>query len=307
MREPGTHACPDLDRPVVVLGVPRSGTTLLRVLLGAHSALLALPETPWLLGSYGREPSLRTFMEHLEEHRRGAVRNMRHLGGGDVRRAARAFLAVLLDRPLQLAGARHVVFKTPDDVVYLDHLVRLLPDARYVHIVRDGRDVTLSTMRRFATLNHYGKATAAACLRRWVDFVDRVRARDDVALIHVRYEDLVTDPAMVLRRICAFLGLSFEKAMLVPDLANQDLPDREVGAQDVLRRAGTIGVETGRWRTVALTAEQRQAFNDRAADLERLGYEPHRFALSRSERLLMRPEVQAARERIATLKERLRA
>ena len=43
--------------PVIILGVPRSGTTLLRVILGSHSTIFATAETPWITGSYGDNPA----------------------------------------------------------------------------------------------------------------------------------------------------------------------------------------------------------------------------------------------------------
>src|SRR5438046_2599807 len=62
--------------PIFIIGVPRSGTTLLRVLLDSHSEIAGLPETPWLLGAYGSEISLKAMLSGLIDGPYGAVRNV---------------------------------------------------------------------------------------------------------------------------------------------------------------------------------------------------------------------------------------
>ena len=65
----------DKITPIVILGVPRSGTTLLRVLLDSHSMVAGAPETPWLTGGYG-DFSIRSLVESLNDHKIGPVQTL---------------------------------------------------------------------------------------------------------------------------------------------------------------------------------------------------------------------------------------
>src|SRR5215472_7987272 len=127
--------------PIFIVGVPRSGTTLLRVLLDSHSEIAALPETPWLLGAYGPDPSLRAVLQGLIDGPYGAVRNISGVDEDDVLAAGSALLERLFAPMLQARNKTHLVLKTPADIRHLDFLIRLLPAARFIHITRDGRDV----------------------------------------------------------------------------------------------------------------------------------------------------------------------
>ncbi len=103
--------------------------------------------------------------------------------------------------------------KTPMHVLHLRRLGRLFPEARFVHVVRDGRDVALS----YRSVG-WGPTTVEDAAMRWRRSVLRGR-RDGERLgpdryREVRYEDLVTDPERVLRELCAFLDLEWDDGVL---------------------------------------------------------------------------------------------
>jgi len=100
--------------------------------------------------------------------------------------------------------------KTPEYLIHVDALVRLFPNARIVHIVRDARDQALSSHRT------WGKNMFRAA-QRWVDEISEFRrqaARYPFSAIEVRFEDVLNDPGAELRRLTKFLGLEFEASML---------------------------------------------------------------------------------------------
>jgi len=106
------------------------------------------------------------------------------------------------------ASGRHVLIeKTPKHLYSIELIRRLVPGARFVLPVRDGRDVTASIAHR--------TADAAAGLDRWVretGLVADERGRPDV---HVyRYEDFVSDPTAIVSQVCEFAGLSFFPELL---------------------------------------------------------------------------------------------
>jgi hypothetical protein len=103
--------------------------------------------------------------------------------------------------------------KTPDHVVYLPTLALLFPEALFVHLIRDGRDVALA-MRDTS----WGPQDAAEAAKHWAGRVNR-GAEAGAALgpqryLELRYEALVTDPTAALGELCRFAGIDYDTAML---------------------------------------------------------------------------------------------
>lgn len=225
-----------------VVGCPRSGTTLLKRMLAAHPALAVLPEAPWLAtapsdpskvdssgvirpaflrelasrGSFGRYAKLPVHPSVLVDLA------TRVEAGEQV--SFRDFASWLLDRYGAVHGAEVVLNKTVDAAVHVDALSRTFPQARIVHLLRDGRDVATSAVgwRRAQRLSEkYASWTAeplgTAAL--WWEWHVR-RGREGGRGLgpdryrEVRYEELVRWPEATLIGICAFLGLPYDPAML---------------------------------------------------------------------------------------------
>jgi hypothetical protein len=101
--------------------------------------------------------------------------------------------------------------KSPGYALHMRKIARILPEAHFVHLIRDGRDVRLSQLRRGENPPGPGKHA-----RRWTRRV-RTGRRQGAAVDHymeVRYEHLIADPERELRRICEFVSLEFDPAML---------------------------------------------------------------------------------------------
>lgn len=218
-----------------VVGCPRSGTTLLRRMLDAHPALAMTPETHWIPVWFERRigmtrdgfagPDLVSRLLAYPKFRRtGLGRDELEslLAGGPVTYSR--FVSGFFDLYGHARGKDLVGDKTPGYVRRLFLLHELFPQARFVHLIRDGRDVCLSAInwpkvvnlaRRFPTWNEQPAVTAAL----WWEW--HVRAGREggsslgPALYHeLRYEALVADPAGACRELCAFLELPFDEAML---------------------------------------------------------------------------------------------
>jgi hypothetical protein len=130
-------------------------------------------------------------------------------------------------RPLTYAEAVRAVFetwaaaegkprwgdKTPDYVIHIDLLARLFPDAQFVHVIRDGREVAASLAER-----PWGPRSAVIGAFAWRWKMARGcragRRLQPGRYIEVRLDDLVSDPRGCLRRVCDFLGEEFEEGML---------------------------------------------------------------------------------------------
>ncbi len=209
-----------------VVGCGRSGTTVLRTVLDAHPDLAVAHEGRFVaaLGMrrarYERPEgfALDRLVADLLADR--AVRTNLELDEDDLRAAlappvpdfATATRRVFARYAARRGKARYGD-KFPGYVLRMDLLAGLFPEARFVHIVRDGRDVALSSA---AIEGQESDPVALAC-----NWVSRVRAGREAgarlgpARYHeVRYEALVTAPEATVAPLCTFLDLTYEPAML---------------------------------------------------------------------------------------------
>lgn len=204
----------------------RSGTTLVRAILDAHPALAIPGEShfPIWFAVRARRYGTRDrfdrdrFVADLEGH--WAFRRW-DLPSLAVREAYEASRPDTLPDALRLAYATYARHhgkerygdKTPSFVIHIDRLARLFPEASFVHVIRDGRDVALSYLD-----TDFGSRNVVEAAIAWDRYVRRGRAsgaRLGPGRYHeVRYEHLVDDPERVVRRLCGFLGLTFEPTML---------------------------------------------------------------------------------------------
>jgi hypothetical protein len=226
--------------PFFVVAAARSGTTLLRVILDRHP-MIAIPGEghfiPTLWGRrdrYGRDGRIERperWLHDLEAHPAyrywdlaiSAVRDeLSKIDDPSFGAAVdAAYSAYAASR-----GKRSWGDKTPDYIDHLPLLERLFPNARFVHLVRDGRDVALSTLD-LARL-HTHAASVGYLWSRQVREARKVgRELGPERYLEVRYEEFVDDPAPVLRRLCAFLSLPFDEAMLQHDArVVQSIPEK---------------------------------------------------------------------------------
>jgi hypothetical protein len=206
--------------PVFLIGSIRSGTTMLRLMLDHHPRVSFLHEAMFLFECPhppGEDPSveaLHAFLENDWIFQRSGLRLDTSL---DYREA----VDDLLRQRGRAAGA-DVVGATVHKM--FDETLRLYPDARFVHMIRDGRDVANSVANMGVEGNLYYAS------ERWLRAVEewrrlRARLRAD-QFIEVRFETLVREPESELPRICAFLGIDASAEMLsYAESTTYDRPD----------------------------------------------------------------------------------
>jgi hypothetical protein len=218
------------DRPIFVVGCPRSGTTMLQLMLHSHPRIAIPPETRFVVTAYEQR---RTFGDL------GDPDNRRALAQWIVGRRETKFQDLGLDPeqvtqeivagPPALGAALGTVFrayahrfgkprwgdKRPTYIQHLDGLLRLFPDAQVVHLIRDGRDCVASLKE----VSWYKRDAfhAAATWTQAIDLGRRAAARlgpDSYYQLH--YEHLVDDPSGELRGLCAFLDEDYDPRMTQP-------------------------------------------------------------------------------------------
>ena len=289
-----------------VVGVGRSGTTLLRLMLDAHPELSIPPEThflPALIKLYAgsREPNTDELVEAVETHPgwrdfgmdenelRIAFAGRAGFGSaGDAAGAIRSFYAAYASAHEKPRWGD----KTP---VYIESIAQIgeaLGDqARFVHLIRDGRDVAVSRGAR--AVKRGREATPARDeAETWKRRIEGARAEgNEVAhYLELRYEDLIADPETALRTVCEFIDLPYDPAMLeyhersadrLQEIA-RDLDDEDGGAlRPAAERIEAHSLVTeaprsdrvDRWRKL-MPAEDIAEFEAIAGDLlAELGYE----------------------------------
>ena len=266
---------------MIVLGVRRSGTTLLRVMLDRNPEL-AVPDESYFVPQLARRH--RTPVDpaaFLDDLRRLPTLVDWGLSPASVQARLRpgmttddAIAAVFAAYAAERGKARWGD-KTPLYMQHLDLLERLFPDARFVHLIRDGRDAALSFLSVPAGLmtegwGHPQDAAGFAC--QWATEV--ASARELGARVggqryrELRYEALVADPEGELRAVCSFAGLEYDPAML--DYVGQTDSARKAHQQ---RLNEPPRQNVREWRT-EMSESDRHAFEEVAgALLAELGYE----------------------------------
>jgi protein-tyrosine sulfotransferase len=253
---------PRVYSPLIVIGgCHRSGTTLLRVLLGRHPQIAAGPESTVFLkrisspraiaGLFGFEPQM---IADWQEQSRSQI----------------AFIEKFQSAVIAATGKAVWADKTPGNVTRFAFVRRHFPNARLVHIVRDGRDVVCS-FRRQRWPKPCGEQSSLAELRRcggyWASYVAAGRRfAGDPQYFELRYEDLVRNPETVLRELLRFLNLPWNDDLLVFEgLDRTGTVDREWGPID--------DAAVGNWRTQLQPAEKAILCDTIGKTLIALGYE----------------------------------
>jgi hypothetical protein len=211
-----------MARPVIVLGVGRSGTTLLRVMLDRNTTLAIPYESFFVLPlahRHRRRPKLDAFVEDLERFYQLYEWG---ISSEDVRRRLREgmttgeAIAAIFEVYAKREGKPRWGDKTPLYMQHLPLIERLFPDAVWVHLVRDGRDAALSFLslpEGFSGKTWAQPRTAAQFAARWRAEILAAR-RLKGHYLELRYEDLVTEPERELRRVCEHASLPWEPGML---------------------------------------------------------------------------------------------
>lgn len=272
---------PDGRRFVFVGGAPRSGTTLLQHILDCHPEVFGGPE-------FERVPDIvEAWRAVVDSFSRGRITEFCQ------RTEIDAAFAALIERLLLPAAdarqARLLSEKTPFNVLVFSELLELFPRCRALHLVRDPRGVVCSML-------HVGKRARAKNepvphwtlnLQEAVEVVAhalasgfRAEERYPDRLLTLTYESLALQPEDTIRRVCTFLDLTFDPAMLAPHAQKHPAQDKLVQLDNgtwVDPKLGFRAIETSRlhaWQT-DLDPPQIAYINDtfRAHPaLHRLGY-----------------------------------
>lgn len=214
-------------RRCFLVGCPRSGTTLLQSLLASHPRMHSFPETHFFCkavatGRWRRRLGIASCQasQVLNDfvHAIGRPDLAKYIPSHAWRLATYARALVNILDSLALENKKDVwVEKTPRHLHYIRDIKRFIPGAKFIHIIRDGRDVVASL---YEVTHKYpelwgGKRTVEKCIARWNSDVKlSLILKDSPGHFLTRYEDLLENPEGLLHSVCEFIGVEYTPTML---------------------------------------------------------------------------------------------
>jgi hypothetical protein len=247
------------DRPIFVVGCPRSGTTMLSLMIHAHPRMAMPPESRFLVKEWRKRAK---FGDLSTPDQRMKLAKACVRSGSKVRDLGldpQETLDAILAAPPTMGSAFGTIFKMyadrhgkprwgdkrPAYYQEVDVLLRLFPDAQIVHIVRDGRS-NVASLKKMPWWPYDSIGSMAAwsqaeyCSRR-----NQKRLPADTFHV-IRYESLVADPEPVLHELCRFLDEEFHPAMLEPSEVRDVVPEKKTWHGNLKQSVNTDQVES--WR-----------------------------------------------------------
>ncbi len=214
-----------VQRPVFLVGAPRSGTTLVALMFDHHPQITWCGEVHYIVDFLPDRglPAVAAYREWLERDRIFRMARLQVDPALDYPALVDSFLAQrrqVTGKPV-VGGTLHRRF---------DRVLEVWPDARFIHLVRDGRDVASSCIGMGWAGNTWTGAT------RWLRAElawDALRPRlDPACYLELSYEELIQVPRDSLSAVCAFLGVPYDPAMLsYPQDTSYGAPDPRLTEQ----------------------------------------------------------------------------
>lgn len=276
--------------PVFIVGVPRSGTTLLAAMLDAHSKMSCGPETDFfrqlaqidyreLIDAENWPDKAVAFMASIEHTSSLSSEKKFLLNKYQLERPSlthylaekppeiRHILEAVTEQYMQRMGKQRWLEKTPDHLEYIQSIRTFFPQSPIIRIIRDPRDVALSLTK--VPWGAQSVIEALFFLRRLDDASAPFFVTDENAYT-LHYEDLVSDSEGTLRTLCAFLGEAFEMGMLDTSKSGRRINSRNAPWKEkVSKPVDKSRVEV--WRHELTAVENRlveAVFGDRIAAYE---------------------------------------
>lgn len=217
---------------IFVGGSPRSGTTLLQKILNNHQDIYGGPEfdhIPSLMGLYKK------MQQGISNERQAVYYNQEVLASN-----FKLFLEAFFSYKAQISQVKMISEKTPDNVLVFSELVEILPDAKFIFVVRDPRAIlnSFKQVRKRAVENKiknygdFGNHIFTDLLRIYksINLGNEFHKKYNKKCFIVYYEKLVSSPDIVIKHLCNFLGISFDTNIL--NTAKEDDISRLVEKQN---------------------------------------------------------------------------
>ncbi|WP_281560561.1 sulfotransferase [Thalassomonas sp. RHCl1] len=277
-------------RPVFILGSPRSGTTLLNSVFFSTKKFALYQSETHLMDKcapvYGHLSDAKNYQRFLQDwldsvnFERANISKekfVKMITKKD-RQSYACFLKKFMDQIAIKQGLEHWVDSTPSNVFHIDEIIATFPEAKIVHVIRDGRDAALSIRK----LGWHGckSADKTQCLLyaalNWQEAVVQGRKagkRYPDQYMELHYETLVNEPGKTLSRLSSFTGINFSEQQLQNvRFGSLKTANSEVMSAQESAKGGLINTAVGRWKELLSDEEIKLLTGAIGHTLKSLGY-----------------------------------
>jgi hypothetical protein len=224
------------NKPVFIVGAPRSGTTLLQYILRSHPNIslptgeshffIPLYRNASLYGDLNLVENIKKVLsamyqqsaEFLDTDLHGIkfdINQLSHDFHREGRNSITSIIAGLFEKNASGEGKQRWGDKTPYYVLHMQTILQMFPGAQFIHIIRDGRDCALSLLERKHDFGVYNLFFAAKYWEMYVEIGRNIGGKlpKDVYL-EVKYEDLLSNPESVMQGVCTFLNEPYSDQLI---------------------------------------------------------------------------------------------
>jgi hypothetical protein len=212
-----------------IIGRPRSGTTLLRILFEAHPHVIIPPESPFIIGLYKKYGKVALWDEHMIEsfcedlfkqryfdkwliEKDRLIRSLMEEKGKNTFQAMFRKVCLTYSSVFEKKDIRLIGDKNPAYSLYIKRIHKLFPEAKFIHITRDYRDNYLSLIKV-----NFEVPIVPLVVYRWKFAWRRMQKMKNIhpGLIYsLRYEDLAAEPEREFQNLCRFLGIDYDPSVM---------------------------------------------------------------------------------------------
>ncbi|MTI48984.1 MAG: sulfotransferase [Firmicutes bacterium] len=257
--------------PIIMGGAGRSGTTLLRVMLNAHPNLCSGPE-------FKLFPSIINL--YMQCKKFGGIMEAYSQDLSDIQNSFREFIYSFFEKHIEESKAKRLVEKTPHNVLIMKELCEIFPDAKFIHVIRDGRDVASSLLKMNWVDFNGNKVPYTQNIKKaaayWNQIVAKAISDSNTSYLNnkvytVKYEDLILNTEQTLKDILSFLNEPWNEKILDYHKIERGYEPKESSTDQVSKNLYSKSIK--RWEKEFSESDKKDFKEEAGKLLIELGYE----------------------------------
>lgn len=264
----------NLFQPVFLVGCSRSGTTFLQSLLAAHPEITSFKESHFYQfmvplkyehRRYKLQLVSRRFKPHIKQYFEQEIKRpelLQYFPSVPIMLLQNQGFLKVMKHLAQEQGNHIFLEKTPDHIYYLTYIEKFVPNAKFIHIIRNGVEVIASL---YEVTHKYPEPWGGArdidtCIGNWLQAIQTTQKYiNHPNHIIVGYEKLVNNPQSTLEKLCHFVDLDFDKNMLNNYIKSAEALTYEAGGRTISNEIKNTSSK--KFSTIFNETEQRYIFN----------------------------------------------